>query len=124
MPPLILAGAALGTWLVGMGLFAWQSARESHAYQSRIKELASVRIAALAKRRGTWVAFYATGGKGTAGRIVEMDTELLIVYLDVRKQTRSADNPGAFEFPEDVPKPNDLAAVDITEIDYIEVYDE
>jgi len=122
--PLLLAGAALGAWLVGVGLFAWQSARESFAHQSGANVLASKRIVALAKRRGTWVSFHSTAGKVTSGRLVEFDVDLRIVYLDTRKQTKSHENPGTYEFPDEVPRVQDLVEVDLLDIDSVEVFDE
>jgi hypothetical protein len=107
--------------LTGVGLFAWQGAKESRTSQQRSLDLAFNRAVALAEHRGRWVMLSLHGGKVAAGRIVDIDKELLIIYVDIRRPQQHG-NASYLEYPTSTPQLQDLVDVDLTEVDHVNVH--
>lgn len=122
MPPLLFLAAGYGVLLAGVGFVCWIAGTPSTS-QQQTRDLALKRIVALDKQRGRWLTFHLTNGKTTAGRLVEIDSDLLIVYLDVRRPKRQLET-GALEYSEDPPVMTDLTDVDLGEAEMVEVYSE
>jgi hypothetical protein len=88
VPPVIVALAAYGLGLLGVGGAALAITHLARAEEKTLKERAHKRIVLLARRRGQVATFFMSDGKTHTGTIVATDVELLLVVIDPIKDKK------------------------------------
>lgn len=110
---LLLSGAVAS--LVG---FATLGVRELTRDAAADKVRANKLVWLLAQRRGQFVSFFLNDGKSVAGRVAFVDSDELLVHIDIRKQKRDA--RGRLMQHEEPPQTSHLAPVELRQVRHIE----